>query len=214
MDRSNPIHIIASVLVISSLAAGPVLAADECVHLGVKILRYDATMNKIGVFKPDGVIFDYGDNFEVQLTSNLPGTFKIETVNPKNERNSFPSVFSDGTKTVLFPCGFPGICTEPDQKFVLMDDLSGAATGTHSDETMVIYYMPCATGDHTTDGALNKILPFLERCDSHPTELLDDKVASTYERIALTPPKNEVCEHCTEDGQVVLTEKIVLTVKR
>lgn len=202
------------------LAASTASATESCIALDVRVVRYDSMNNYVGQTSPQGTTFNYGDNFELLIDGTLPGTFYLQNINPAGERKWVPedgrSAYSDGTGALLFPCGLSGMCTTGYEKFHFDDDFSTRPTGSRSDETLIIYYLPCRTGDSAVDSDIAQLTERLPYCNGQPTPFPEDHRISTMrnESLTMVDPENRRCDLPADNEAIMLFERITMTAQR
>jgi len=200
------------------LAATTASATESCIDLDVRIIRYDSTGKKVlGQFPPQSTIFNYGDLFTLLIDGTLPGTFYFRNINPQGVRSWVPEdgrpAYSNGIDMLLFPCGLPGMCTTGNEKFHLEDNFAALPTGSESDETLIVYYLPCRTGESEVDSDIAHLAERLPFCSGLPAPFPKDHRISTMrnESITMIDPENRRCDLPADGEAIMLFERITMT---
>ena len=202
---------------VMNLAATSAHSTTSCIDLTVSVNRYDA-MNQHGERTgPQQAVFDYGDFFELLIDGTYPGTYFIENISPAGVRTRVgPAAYSDGVRPILLPCGLEGMCATGTERFRFIDDHPDRPTGSTSDEMLIVYYLPCRTGDPARDrniGALAERLPY---CHGAPEPFPENHRFQTMrpESIALVDPVTQVCTLPPAGEPILLYERVTLTARR
>lgn len=202
---------------VSAIAATSAHSTTACIDLQVSVDRYDAMNQPLGRTGPHQTIFDYGDHFELLIHGTFPGTFFLENINPAGVREFVtPPAYSDGIAPIRLPCGIPGICTTGTEKFRFLDDHPDLATGSTSDEMLIVYYLPCRTGDPARDRNISTLVDHLPYCLGRPESFPAEHrfYSMRPESIRLVDPVNRVCNLPPSGEPVLLFERVTLTARR
>jgi len=202
------------------LAATTASATESCIDLDVRIIRYDSMNNLVGQTSPRDTVFNYGDLFTLLIDGTLPGTFYLQNIDPAGKHTWVPEdgrpAYSDGTDLLLFPCGLPGMCETGSEKFHLDDKLSTRPMGSVSDETLIIYYLPCRTGEPEVDSDIAHLAERVPYCTGLPAPFPKDHRISTMrnESITMVDPENRRCDLPADGEAIMLFERITMTAQR
>jgi hypothetical protein len=192
-------------------------STNACIELNVNVDRYDAMNQFVGRTTPEQTVFDYGDHFELLIDGTFPGTYFLENISPSGVSSwvGLPA-YSDGIGPLHFPCGLDGLCTTGTEKFRFVDDNPELPTNSISEEMLIIYYLPCRTGDPARDRNIGTLADSLPDCIGRPESFPADHrfYSERTESIQLVDPVNQVCTLPPVGEPVLLFERVTLIARR
>lgn len=149
----NPIM---TATILALMPVSNVLAQEACLTLDVDVFTVDENWNTIERIDPTKDVLNYGDRFRLHLLGNLPGKFRMFTINPLNVINTeYEGAQTSGKGAVVLPCGpetDTKTCPEnPGAPMILDNDFAQSQQRRIEEEKIVIEYFPCFTDQLNTD---------------------------------------------------------------